>query len=66
MRETINQFIMLYTGDILKKHKRNLALAAQLDKMGTLESGFGEQDPIIGDDTNGMSMNMRESFISNQ
>src|SRR5438270_403268 len=44
------------TSDILQENERNTALGAELDEMCTLESGFGEQDTIVGDDTDGIAI----------
>ena len=36
--------------DVLQKHQRDVALAAQLDEMRGLQRRLGEQHPEVGDD----------------
>ena len=40
------------TCDILQEHEWNLSLAAQLDEVGSLECGIGEQNAVVTDDAN--------------
>jgi hypothetical protein len=37
-------------GDVLQKHQRDLALAAQLDEVRALQGRLAEQDAVVGDD----------------
>ena len=48
-------------GDVLQKHQRNFPLRAQFDEMRALERRFREQDPIVGENADGIAKNMREA-----
>src|SRR5690606_3138864 len=48
-------------GDVLQENERNLALAAQLDKVRALEGGFGKQNAVVGDDAHRHSLQMSEA-----
>src|SRR6185369_716660 len=43
-------------GDVLEEDERDPALGAELDEMRTLEGRFREQDPIVGDDADGIAV----------
>jgi hypothetical protein len=46
------------TGDVLQKHQRNFALAAQLDEMRALLRRLGKQDAVVGDDAHWHAFHM--------
>ena len=48
-------------GDVLEKHEWDLALTAELHKVGALQAGFGEQDAVVGDDPHQMAVNARKA-----
>ena len=48
-------------GDVLQEHERDAALVAQFDEVSRFERGLAEQDSIIGDDADGVSVNAREA-----
>src|SRR6266487_4164826 len=47
--------------DILQEYERDAALVAQLDEVSRFERGLAEQDSVISNDTDRVSMNARES-----
>ena len=48
-------------GDVLEENERDAALGAKLDEMRALEGRFRKQDPIIGDDADGIAVEPREA-----
>src|SRR6185437_15897019 len=48
-------------GDVLEKHKRDIALTAQLDEMRTLQRVLAEQDAVVGDDADRIAPDMRKA-----
>src|SRR5688572_27819761 len=48
------------SGDVLQEHKRDTALVTELDEMSRFEGRFAEQDSIVGDDADWVSVNARE------
>src|SRR5579872_5034366 len=47
--------------DVLQEHQRNASLAAQLDKMRTLQCRFGKQDAVVGQDADRITEDMRKA-----
>src|SRR5262245_36592329 len=48
-------------GDVLQKQQRDVALARQLDEMRALERALAEQNPVVGEDADGIPVDMREA-----
>ncbi len=49
------------TSDVLEEKKRNSSLSAQFDEMGSLLSRFREQDAIVGNNSDFMSVKSGET-----
>jgi hypothetical protein len=47
--------------DVLQKHQRHLALAAQLDEMRALLRRFAEQNAVVGDDAHRHALDVRKA-----
>lgn len=48
--------------DVLEEQERDIALRAQLNEVGAFEGGGGEEDAVVGEDTDGVAVNFRESL----
>ena len=48
-------------GDVLQEQQRNVALARQLDEMRALERALAEQDAVVGEDADGIAVNVRKA-----
>jgi len=49
------------TGDVLEEEEGNTALRAEFDEVSTLQGGFGVENTVIGDDTDGKALDMSET-----
>ena len=49
--------------DILKKDERDITLRAELNEMCALESRFGEEDAVVGNDAHLMTIDVCEACI---
>ena len=47
-------------GDVLQEDEGDGAPVAQFDEVGAFERGFGEQDAVVGDDADGVTVQVRE------
>ena len=47
--------------DILQKHQRDFALAAEFDEVCALQRRFAEQNAVVGDDADGHSFDVRKA-----
>src|SRR5690606_20173398 len=47
-------------GDVLQEDEGDGAPVAQFDEVGAFERGFGEQDAVVGDDADGVAVQVRE------
>ena len=47
--------------DVLQEQQRDHALVAQLDEMRALHGGFAEQHAVVGDDADGVAVDVRET-----
>ena len=48
-------------GDVLQEHQRNVALVAEFDEVRTLQRRFGEQDAVVGDDADRVTVDVGET-----
>ena len=48
-------------GDVLQEDQRRVALRAQLDEMRPLERALAEEDPVVGQDADRMTVDVREA-----
>ena len=48
-------------GDVLEEDERDAALAGELDEVGALERRLAEQDPVVGDDRDGVATDVGEA-----
>jgi len=53
---------LLITCDVLEEDEGDLALAAELYEVGPLEGGLGEEDPVVPDDANRITVQTRETW----
>ena len=47
--------------DVLEEDERDPALTGELDEMGALERRLAEQDAVVGDDPDGVAIDVREA-----
>ena len=61
-----NAFVFVFfadheAGDVLQKHQRHLALAAQLDEVRALLRTFRKQHAVVGDDADRHAFDVRKT-----
>ena len=53
--------VWVRTSDVLQKEERDVALAAKLDKVRTLDCRLGEEDAVVGNDADGVAVDVRKA-----
>ena len=48
-------------GDVLQEHEWDAALAAEFDEVCSLERGLGEQNSVVSDDSDGITVDSSEA-----
>ena len=48
----------------MQEDERDPALCAELDEVCAFEGGFGEEDPVVGEDADGVVVDSPEAFIA--